>query len=68
MISYTTDTLCALTGAHPANLRRWNRSGLLSLQHPGELWDSVHMEQVQGILAATANGIRPGELAINIGQ
>ncbi|WP_313690504.1 hypothetical protein [Pantoea sp.] len=68
MTLYTTDTLCSLTGAHPANLRRWNRVGLLSLQLPGEIWDSVHMKQVQGILAATANGMTPGELATSIGQ
>lgn len=68
MTLYTTDTLCSLTGAHPANLRRWQRNGLLSLQLPGEVWDNRHMKQVQGILAATANGMTPGELAISIGQ
>lgn len=66
MIFYTTDTLCSLTGAHPANLRRWHRSGLLSLPHTGDVWDIRHMKQVQGILAATANGVSPRELALSI--
>ncbi|ERK11200.1 hypothetical protein L579_1001 [Pantoea sp. AS-PWVM4] len=66
MILFTTDTLCSLTGAHPANLRRWHRSGLLSLQLPGDVWDNRHMNQVQGILAATAMGVSPKELAISI--
>lgn len=70
MIFYTTDTLCSLTGAHPANLRRWNRKGLLARQHPGrgEIWDNLHLKQVQGILSVTAFGVTPGEIAVSAVQ
>lgn len=68
MISYTTDTLCAVTGVNPANLRRWSSNGLLSGQYPGGLWDNAHLKQVHGILAVTALGMTSGEITSSLEQ
>jgi len=67
MHSYTTDTVCAITGAHPANLKRWMKQGLLTPQQNPENWSETHLTEIYTLVGLTATGatleeIRQGQL------
>lgn len=53
---YTTDTVCAITGAHPANLKRWMKQGLLTPQSNTPDWSDDHLSEVYSLIALTATG------------
>lgn len=56
MHSHTTETVCAITGAHPANLKRWMKQGLLSPPHPLNRWSDAQLNEVRSLVALTATG------------
>ncbi|MGD9427278.1 transcriptional regulator [Pantoea sp. NSTU24] len=53
---HTTDTICALTGAHPANLKRWMRQGLLTAQPAPESWSDAQLSEIYVLMSLTATG------------
>jgi len=68
MHSFTTDTVCAITGAHPANLKRWMKQGLLTPQQNTDCWSDEHLSEIYSLVGLTATGatleeIRQGQLA-----
>lgn len=59
---YTTDTVCALTGTHPANLKRWMKHGLLSSQQNPESWSVRHLSEIRILVGLTATGATLDEI------
>lgn len=53
---HTTDTICALTGTHPANLKRWMRQGLLARTLQNEGWSDDQLNEIHDLVALTATG------------
>ncbi len=53
---YSTDTVCALTGANRANLRRWLRGGLISENKLSKEWNAQQIDEVLVMMALTAGG------------
>lgn len=66
MHSLTTETLCAMTGTHPANLKRWMKQGLLSSQNKMNGWSDAHLSEVRTLVTLTATGATLQE--IKLGQ
>ncbi|WP_034944418.1 MerR family transcriptional regulator [Erwinia oleae] len=62
MIFHTTETVCALTGTHEANLRRWQRRGLISTENPREGWSEAQLDEIYLIKAHTAGGASLNEI------
>jgi len=56
MHSHTTDTVCAITGAHPANLKRWVKQGLLAPQYISDDWSDDHLSEIRVLVELTATG------------
>lgn len=59
---YTTDTVCAITGTHPANLKRWMKHGLLSSQQNPENWSVRHLSEIRILVGLTATGATLDEI------
>lgn len=55
MSNYSTETLCAMTGANRANLRRWQRLGLVSRSNDTG-WNKRQQSEVMMAIIATADG------------
>lgn len=62
MHSFTTDTICALTGTHPANLKRWIKQGLLTAQQNPDIWNDDHLSEIYALVGLTATGATPEEI------
>ena len=62
MHSYTTDTVCAITGTHPANLKSWMKQGLLTPQQYQERWSDHHLSEIQTLVGLTATGATLDEI------
>jgi len=56
MYSHTTETVCAMTGTHPANLKSWMKQGLLSPQIRQDQWSDAQLSEVRSLVALTATG------------
>ncbi|KNC05355.1 hypothetical protein HS962_19110 [Pantoea sp. BIGb0393] len=56
MYFYSTETVCAITGANRANLRRWLRGGLISENHVNQDWSRHQVDEVLAMMALTAGG------------
>ncbi|MBY4837069.1 hypothetical protein HX773_03330 [Pantoea sp. B9002] len=56
MYFYSTETVCAITGANRANLRRWLRGGLISENHVNKDWSRHQVDEVLAMMALTAGG------------
>lgn len=59
---YTTDTVCAITGTHPANLKRWMKLGLLTPQQNSESWSDDHLSEIRILVGLTATGATLDEI------
>ncbi|MFJ5158642.1 hypothetical protein ACIP6T_05655 [Pantoea sp. NPDC088449] len=53
---YSTETVCALTGANRANLRRWLRGGLISENSISKDWSRHQVDEVLAMMSLTAGG------------
>lgn len=53
---HTTDTICAFTGTHPANLKRWMKQGLLTAQADAESWSDDHLREIHTLMNLMATG------------
>lgn len=60
---YTTDTVCAITGTHPANLKRWMKQGLLTPQQNSEDWSDNHLSEIYALVGLTATGATLEEIS-----
>ncbi|MGK3142328.1 MerR family transcriptional regulator [Pantoea sp. C2G6] len=62
MHSHTTDTVCAITGTHPANLKRWMKQGLLTPQQSLNSWSDDHLSEIRNLVGLTATGATLDEI------
>jgi len=53
---HTTDTICAFTGTHPANLKRWMKQGLLTSQPDPQSWSDAQLSEIHALVSLTATG------------
>ncbi|MDH2066941.1 MerR family transcriptional regulator [Pantoea sp. GD03673] len=59
---HTTDTVCAITGTHPANLKRWMKQGLLTSQQHADAWSHAHLSEIRTLVGLTATGATLDEI------
>ncbi|ADI78376.1 MULTISPECIES: MerR family transcriptional regulator [Pantoea] len=59
---HTTDTVCAITGTHPANLKRWMKQGLLTSQQNADEWSNAHLSEIHTLVGLTATGATLNEI------
>jgi len=62
MQSHTTETVCAITGVHPANLKRWMKQGLLTPQQNPECWSDGHLSEILSLVSLTSTGATLDEI------
>ncbi|MEN4769794.1 transcriptional regulator [Duffyella gerundensis] len=63
MTLHTTDSVCAITGSQPANLRRWYRSGLITRSDIQQGWNDVQLGEIQSMMQLTASGATQNEIS-----
>lgn len=56
------ETVCAITGTHPANLKRWMKQGLLTPQQNPEDWSDDHLSEIRILVGLTAMGATLDEI------
>lgn len=56
---HSTESVCALTGASRANLRRWLRGGLISENRVSHDWNALQIDEVLAVMVFTADGAEP---------
>lgn len=59
---HNTETVCAITGTHPANLKRWMKQGLLTPQQNPEDWSDNHLSEIRILVGLTATGATLDEI------
>ncbi len=62
MLFHTTETVCAITGTHPANLKRWVKQGLLTPRQHAEHWSDAQLSEIRTLVDLTATGATPEEI------
>ncbi|MCZ4057946.1 transcriptional regulator [Pantoea sp. LMR881] len=63
---HTTDTVCAITGTHPANLKRWMQHGLISGNSSVSGWSDNQLAEIRSLVTLTGTGATLQE--INTGK
>ena len=53
---HSTNTVCALTGANRANLRRWLRGGMISEHKQSQEWSAQQINEVLAMMTLTSGG------------
>ena len=56
MTSYSTDTVCGITGTLPSTLRNWRRAGLINKPEFADGYSSGQLTRIYTILALTSSG------------
>ncbi|KAA5931571.1 MULTISPECIES: MerR family transcriptional regulator [Pantoea] len=59
---HTTDTVCAITGTHHANLKRWMKQGLLTSPQNADEWTNAHLSEIHTLVGLTATGATLNEI------
>lgn len=55
-MTYSSETICALSGADPLNLKRWYRSGLINRHTADQEWSEVQLQDVLNMTQLTNQG------------
>jgi len=55
-MNYSSETICAISGAAPVNLKRWYRSGFIHKQASGHEWTDAQLQEVIGMARLTSQG------------
>jgi len=63
MLSHTTDTVCALTGASLPNLRRWQRHGLVRKNPVAANWTGEQLSEIYSVIQSSASGATAQEIS-----
>ena len=53
---HSINTVCALTGANRANLRRWLRGGMISEHKQSKEWSAQQIDEVLAMISLTSGG------------
>ncbi len=67
MLFHTTETVCAITGTHPANLKRWVKQGLLTPRQHAEHWSDAQLSEIRTLVDLTATGATPASWVRSFG-
>ncbi|MDF7629933.1 hypothetical protein PUG46_11710 [Erwiniaceae bacterium L1_55_4] len=63
MSFHTTDSICALTGASPFNIRRWQRRGLVTTFPDEPYWTNEQLREIRIVMKDTAQGATTREIS-----
>lgn len=55
-MTYTSETICAISGAALVNLKRWYRSGVIQKYPSGREWTEAQLQEVMDITRLTSQG------------
>jgi len=55
-MTYSSETICALSGAAPVNLKRWSRSGFIHKRASGNQWTHAQLQEVLDMTRLTSQG------------
>ncbi len=56
MKTFSTEAICAITGSHPACIRRWSKAGLITIQHAQAGWKSDQIVDIYRVVNLVASG------------
>lgn len=63
MTIHTTESVCAITGSQPANLRRWYRSELITRSENQPGWSDIQLGEIRNMVQLTAGGATQSEIS-----
>lgn len=63
-MNYSSETLCALSGADRLNLTRWYRSGFIHKRAADDSWSDKHLDEVLRMTRLTSQGATLREIKI----
>lgn len=64
MKTFSTEAVCAITGSHPACIRRWSRAGLISVQHIETGWKIDHIGDLHFVANLASSGATLDEIRL----
>lgn len=56
MKSISTEAICAITGSHPACIRRWSKAGLISIHNTHTGWSTEQIGDIYRVVNQAASG------------
>lgn len=60
----STESICAITGSHPACLERWSKAGLISLHDTNTGWQIEHVDAIYHVATMSASGATLAEIRL----